>query len=300
MSTLSDTQLRAIEQGLSTPVERLSGARRAVIACIVRRPQLRAAAVGIPLQVLFILRAAREGSRWSGQVGFPGGHAEGSETDEQAVVRETREEVGLHLDAPGAYRHLGEVKQRKVHGADLVVCCHVYEQLQQQRRRHGDNDHDNDNDNGSSPGVIRPADLQASEVAACGWAPITALTGSACLRPLEWPPPPIVAAPGDQTAATGSGDGGQPPGSGWDGFPSVLLPFEEGGVVVAAEAASAAGRAPPSLSERQVRAAFSLWGLTLGVVNDWLVTCGLREAPIDEDAVQKAVRERAGADSSQL
>jgi hypothetical protein len=38
----------------------------------------------------------------------------------------------------------------------------------------------------------------------------------------------------------------------------------------------------------------------LGVVNDWLVTCGLREAPIDEDAVQKAVRERAGAGSSRL
>ena len=217
---LCDVQMRAIERGMAAGrdfARRTSLAqgktggssqqRRAVVALVVRRPSLRAAAVGVPLQLLFILRAARPGSshRWSGQVGLPGGRVEAGETDEEAVVREAREEVGIALDRPGAYRQLGEVAQRRVQGAggggggergdgvgggDLVLCCHVYEQLLDRPAAALATAAAGDERSGTFP-AIKPSDLQAAEVAACGWAPLTALTGDACLRPLQWPPPVV-------------------------------------------------------------------------------------------------------------
>jgi 8-oxo-dGTP pyrophosphatase MutT (NUDIX family) len=46
----------------------------------------------------FIQRAEREGDRWSGQMAFPGGHADhDGESIETAAERETLEEVGLAL-----------------------------------------------------------------------------------------------------------------------------------------------------------------------------------------------------------
>ncbi|CAE7710998.1 unnamed protein product [Symbiodinium pilosum] len=186
------------------------------------------------IDVFFILRAlspAASGAsaRWSGQVGFPGGHAEQGEEDHEAASRECREEVGLYLDRPGAYRFLGSVSERQVsrgRRGTLVVACRVYEQLIPQT----------------------PAHVQAAEVAACGWVPLETLLGD-CARPLRW------------------SDLHGPVGAPWDGFPSVDLPVRE-------------LHTSNLVDEAFARRHFILWGLTLGIVNDWLVTTGLRQDPI--------------------
>ncbi|KAI9486660.1 MAG: hypothetical protein EXX96DRAFT_549974 [Benjaminiella poitrasii] len=50
-------------------------------------------------EMLFIERAVREGDNWSGQIAFPGGKNEASDkTDLDTVVRECKEEIGVHLD----------------------------------------------------------------------------------------------------------------------------------------------------------------------------------------------------------
>lgn len=51
------------------------------------------------LSLCFILRATREGDRWSGQMAFPGGKAEPDDpTAQDVAIREAREEVGLRLE----------------------------------------------------------------------------------------------------------------------------------------------------------------------------------------------------------
>jgi len=147
--------------------------------------------------MFFILRAAAQRSsslsssstgRWSGQVGFPGGHVESGEDDHQAVVRECLEEVGLQLDEPGASRFLGSGHEMAVatERSRLVVACRVYEYT-----------------------AARPPQLQESEVGACGWAPLSALLADDCARPLQW---------SDLHGARGAH---------WDGAPSVLLPVQD-------------------------------------------------------------------------
>ncbi|MEX1362822.1 MAG: CoA pyrophosphatase [Nannocystaceae bacterium] len=50
------------------------------------------------LELCFILRATRQGDRWSGQMAFPGGKAEAQDDSaEAAAIREAHEEVGLEL-----------------------------------------------------------------------------------------------------------------------------------------------------------------------------------------------------------
>jgi len=199
-------QLARIEAGLRKPQPVRSGDRSSIVAAILRRPCVRpqrSAAAGDGLDVLFILRSSDPGgSRWSGQVAFPGGHVEAGETDEEAVARECLEEVGLALAAPGRYRKIGRVADRAVHRPEkqstLLVRCYVYEQL-----------------------VHEPLAAEPGEVAACGWAPLDSLTSDALIEPL----PP---------AAGGSGA--------WKGFPSIPLPIAEGEIVVGSAPSADAAR----------------------------------------------------------
>lgn len=48
-------------------------------------------------EILFIQRAFNKKDRHSGQIAFPGGKCDGSETDMDAVIRELKEEIGLDL-----------------------------------------------------------------------------------------------------------------------------------------------------------------------------------------------------------
>jgi 8-oxo-dGTP pyrophosphatase MutT (NUDIX family) len=193
---MSAKQLARIEAGLRLPQTNLSaslraGDRRAIVAAVLRQPALRPAGGGGGggCDLLFVLRSVSPGSRWSGQVAFPGGHAEGDESDHEAVARECLEEVGLQLDTDGptpSARLLGRVADRVVYRpektAALLVRCYVYEQLRPQPELSPD----------------------GAEVAACGWAPLACLLTDALVEPLP--------------ERAGGGSGGT-----WAGFSSVSL-----------------------------------------------------------------------------
>ena len=70
------------------------GVREAAVAVLLRGESLALA------EVLLMRRAQREGDRWSGQIGLPGGHVEEGDEDLIATARrESLEEVGVD---PGA------------------------------------------------------------------------------------------------------------------------------------------------------------------------------------------------------
>ncbi len=74
--------------------------------------------------LLFILRAPHQEDPWSGDIGFPGGRLNPTETDpRQAAERETIEELDLDL---GQAEHLGRLDD--LYGATLpvLVSCYVY------------------------------------------------------------------------------------------------------------------------------------------------------------------------------
>ena len=126
--------------------------RRAVVGCLLRKrtPET--------LESLFILRAITNvENRWSGQVAWPGGHVEVGETDEVALFREMKEEVGLDLRDGDGVHYLGAIESmpitRRSTGALLQLSCRVYF-LE------------------SDVLATGPTKPQDDEVAACCWCPL--------------------------------------------------------------------------------------------------------------------------------
>jgi 8-oxo-dGTP pyrophosphatase MutT (NUDIX family) len=79
-------RLRALPDG---PAPSQETARKAAVALVLRATRE---------EVLLMRRVEREGDRWSGQIGLPGGHAEAVDRDlVDTALREVREEVGLDL-----------------------------------------------------------------------------------------------------------------------------------------------------------------------------------------------------------
>jgi len=72
-------------------------------------------------ELLLIRRSEREGDPWSGHIAFPGGRVESGEEPDEAVVRETQEEIGLDLRR--AARLLGGLADvmAKAHGKPLPL-----------------------------------------------------------------------------------------------------------------------------------------------------------------------------------
>jgi 8-oxo-dGTP pyrophosphatase MutT (NUDIX family) len=112
-------------------------------------------------EILYMKRAASPTDPWSGNVAFPGGRREPSDQDDlHTAMRETMEEVGLDLSQQ--FRLLGRLDDRAVYARgrrkDLVLCPFVFVQ---------------------ATAETPPLTLQASEVQAVRWVPISALSAEA-------------------------------------------------------------------------------------------------------------------------
>ena len=65
-------------------------------------------------EVLFIKRAARVGDRWTSHIAMPGGKRDAADEDDRATSsRETREEIGLELDAEQCL-YVGNLPERVI------------------------------------------------------------------------------------------------------------------------------------------------------------------------------------------
>lgn len=109
-------------------------------------------------EVLFIKRASRKGDRWTSHVAFPGGRRDPTDDDDKAAaIRETWEEVGLDLNKYAI--DCGNLPQRLVttHWGKtplMVLCPYVFLVTEH-----------------STP----PLKLQPTEVAATHWVPLRSL-----------------------------------------------------------------------------------------------------------------------------
>jgi ADP-ribose pyrophosphatase YjhB (NUDIX family) len=74
-------------------------------------------------ELLLIKRAENALDHWSGHVALPGGRRNSGEGGLAAVVREVREETGLHLQS-STHALLGLLKERTARGSD--VSCYVF------------------------------------------------------------------------------------------------------------------------------------------------------------------------------
>eukprot|EP00928_Gymnodinium_smaydae_P057867 TRINITY_DN41092_c0_g1_i1.p1 TRINITY_DN41092_c0_g1~~TRINITY_DN41092_c0_g1_i1.p1 ORF type:complete len:325 (-),score=17.46 TRINITY_DN41092_c0_g1_i1:283-1194(-) len=189
----------------------------------------------VVVEILYILRASRDGDKWSGHVAFPGGKRESTDVDDRATaVRETLEEVGLQLESSDFF-YLGQLDDRAVTGGGRVIQgFHMAPLIWLQT-------------SASTPQLT----MQASEVAAWRWAPLSALRpcdisfdrikfdySSRLRQYLPWAPSVFLNA-----------------------FKQVSMPSID---LVAAD--------EQFTSDPEAR--FTLWGLTLGATSDALVLAG--------------------------
>ena len=103
--------LAALAEALArrTPGEdaEVPAARKAAVAVVLREER------GV-VELLLIRRAEHPGDPWSGHMGLPGGRVDPSDLSPlAAALRETREELGLDLEALG--RHLGRLSEVRTH-----------------------------------------------------------------------------------------------------------------------------------------------------------------------------------------
>lgn len=108
--------LRSIEERLRVRDPRvvdLAAARRAAVAMTL-------APMEDDLGVLLIRRAEHDGDPWSGHMAFPGGHRDPVDTSlTHTAIRETREEVGIDLEAHGQLVSRLDDVQARARGRDL-------------------------------------------------------------------------------------------------------------------------------------------------------------------------------------
>ena len=95
-----------------------AGTLTAAVAVLLRE------AVG-DMELLFLVRARRDGDPWSGHIAFPGGRIDPEdERPLQTAIRETREETGLDLTRAEYVCRLDDQSAHlsKVHVAAFVFC----------------------------------------------------------------------------------------------------------------------------------------------------------------------------------
>jgi len=110
-------------------------------------------------EILFIKRAGRPGDRWSGHTALPGGKRDAEDADDlAAAIRETREEIGLDLETAECLQ-TGNLPERVVtttwgRESLMVLCPYIF--LMTGR-------------------TVPPVQPQPTEVAAIHWVPLRAL-----------------------------------------------------------------------------------------------------------------------------
>lgn len=224
-----------------------SSSKRSAVAIILRS----VAGDHRHAQLLFLRRTTRAGDPWSGQVAFPGGRRDASDIDDlSTAVRETQEELGLHLSGPD-FELLGQLPERPVTAfgeviRDMTLCPFVFAQRSTE-----------------TPQMA----LQPNEVAACCWAHDDCLTAehvrySITRRYSPLPKPMAELLPAGLLEALGLAT---------LNFPAIDLreqPKPSGGTPTASAVA-------PD---------FRLWGITLGITSDLLQLAG--RPPLNRPAVR--------------